>query len=101
MFITGLMNPISNGPILAVMQAKVAPEMQGRVFTVVGSLCSAMSPLAMAIAGPVADRLGVGFWYALGGAACILIGMGGFFIPAILRFEDHEPARAAEQSASV
>ena len=57
-FVTGFMNPITNGPLFAVIQAKVAPDMQGRVFTVMMSASSAMSPLGLAIAGPVADRLG-------------------------------------------
>jgi DHA3 family macrolide efflux protein-like MFS transporter len=33
MALTGLMNPIVNGSIFALLQAKVPPEMQGRVFT--------------------------------------------------------------------
>jgi len=33
MFVAGYMNPITNGPVHAVLQAVVAPEMQGRVFT--------------------------------------------------------------------
>ncbi len=89
MFFTGLMNPITNGPLLAVVQAKVAPEMQGRVFTVMQSAATAMSPIGMVIAGPVADLLGVRVWYVVGGVVCALMGMGGFFIPAIVYLEDN------------
>ncbi len=43
MFITGMMNPIANGALTAIMQSNVKPEMQGRVFTTLNSMASAMS----------------------------------------------------------
>ncbi len=58
MFVAGFMNPITNGPVFAIFQSVVAPDMQGRVFTVLGSVTAAMSPLGMIIAGPVADTFG-------------------------------------------
>jgi DHA3 family macrolide efflux protein-like MFS transporter len=54
----GMMNPICNGPLFALLQDVVAPEIQGRVFTVIGSLSSLAVPVGLAIAGPVADWLG-------------------------------------------
>ncbi|MCS7222618.1 MAG: MFS transporter [Anaerolineae bacterium] len=87
-FVAGFMNPITNGPIFAVMQVAVAPEMQGRVFTLMSSLCMAMSPLGLAVAGPLADRIGVQPWFMMGGAFCILMGTASFFVPAIARLED-------------
>jgi len=106
MFITGFMNSITNGPIHALIQTLVAPEMQGRVFTVIGSACAAMSPLGMAIAGPVADALGVRVWFVMGGVVCILMGLIPLFIPAIMHFEDNHQAysvaaRKARMAASV
>jgi len=38
---------------------RVAPELQGRVFTAVSSMAGLASPLGIAIAGPVADWAGV------------------------------------------
>ncbi|MDQ3250505.1 MAG: MFS transporter, partial [Chloroflexota bacterium] len=70
MAITGIMGPIANGPFFAMLQTVVAPEMQGRVFTVLMSLSAAMAPVGLALAGPIADRLGVRVWYAVGGVAC-------------------------------
>ncbi len=81
------MQSLANGPIFALLQGIVAPDMQGRVFTLVGSVSGAMSPLSLAIAGPLADRLGVQAWYLLGGVACLAIGIGGFVIPAIAGLE--------------
>lgn len=88
MFCTGVMNPIVNGPITAIMQSLVPPEMQGRVFTVIQSLAAAMSPLGLVIAGPVADALGVQTWFLIGGVVCALLGAGAFFVPAIVHLED-------------
>ena len=86
-FITGFTNPIINGPLLAVVQAVVAPEMQGRVFTLISSAATAMTPLSLLIAGPLADKVGVQAWFIVGGIVTALIGLGAFFVPAILNIE--------------
>jgi DHA3 family macrolide efflux protein-like MFS transporter len=101
MFFAGLMNPITNGPVMAILQARVEPQMQGRVFTVVGSLSSAMSPLGLAVAGPVADWLGVQVWFLVGGAVCALMGMVGLFVPAILFMEDGVTGRRGDAEMGV
>jgi len=88
-FFAGLMNPVANGPLLAIVQARVAPEMQGRVFTVLQSMATAISPLSMAVAGPAADWVGVRAWYIVGGLICTLMGMGAFFVSAIVHIEDN------------
>jgi DHA3 family macrolide efflux protein-like MFS transporter len=88
LFVVGFANPITNGPLLAVVQATVDPEMQGRVFTLIGSVASAMTPLGLIIAGPVADRFGVQSWFIVGGIATVVMGLGAFFVPAIVRFEE-------------
>lgn len=92
LFFGGIMNALCNGSFMAVMQGAVAPEMQGRVFTVVTSLCAGMVPLSMALAGPLADAVGVRALFGIGGGAQILLGVVGLFIPAIMRLE--EDARA-------
>jgi DHA3 family macrolide efflux protein-like MFS transporter len=88
MFFLGVINPIVNGPLLAAVQAVVAPEMQGRVFSLIGSVSAAMSPLGLIIAGPVADKLGVQTWFLIGGVVCGLMGIVALFIPAVMTFED-------------
>jgi DHA3 family macrolide efflux protein-like MFS transporter len=87
--VAGFMNPLINGPLFAILQATVAPEMQGRVFTLVGSLASAMMPLSLAVAGPVADAIGIQPWYVIGGAVFALLGLGSFLVPAIVHIEDN------------
>jgi len=86
--LTGFMNPIINGPIIALLQALVAPDMQGRVFTVVQSMAWVASPLGMAAAGPVADALGVRVWYVTAGLVCLLMGLSAFRVPAIMHLEE-------------
>ncbi|MCP4420898.1 MAG: MFS transporter, partial [Chloroflexi bacterium] len=39
-FLTGSMIALTNGPVRAIFQAAIAPEMQGRVLTLLGSLAS-------------------------------------------------------------
>jgi DHA3 family macrolide efflux protein-like MFS transporter len=99
MFLLGFFLPVANGPLLAAVQATVEPAMQGRVFTLIGSVSAGMAPLGLLIAGPVADRLGVLTWYLLGGVVCLLMGVLGFFIPAVVHLEDHGKASPPEAEA--
>jgi len=93
-FVAGFMNPLVNGPFFAILQAMVAPEMQGRVFTLAGSLSQAMVPLSLAVAGPVADVVGVRLWYVVGGAIFALLGVGSFFVPVIVDLEKNHNGHA-------
>ncbi len=83
----GFMNPIANGPLQAIMQSKVAPEMQGRVMGTTISLCSAMMPLSMLVVAPVAELLGIRVWYWLGGSLVMILGLAGLFIPSIMALD--------------
>jgi DHA3 family macrolide efflux protein-like MFS transporter len=97
MFVAGFMNPITNGPLSAVLQAVVAPEMQGRVFTLVSSIAALMSPIGLLIAGPLSDMIGVRTWFMVGGITMIVMGMASFFIPAVVHIEDGRQAVAAQK----
>jgi DHA3 family macrolide efflux protein-like MFS transporter len=101
MGVVGLMNPITNGPLFAFLQARIAPEMQGRVFTLVGSLAAAASPIGLALAAPVADQLGIRFWFYIAGFACLAMGISGFLIPAVRRLEDDNGVAAEPRGAPV
>jgi DHA3 family macrolide efflux protein-like MFS transporter len=89
--ITGFMNPLVNGPLFALLQSKVDPEMQGRVFTLVVSGSGAITPLGMLVAAPVADWLGIQAWYIVGGIVCAFMGVCGFLIKAVNSIEQQEP----------
>jgi len=95
MFVAGMMNAFVNGPFFAVLQANVAREMQGRVFTLVGSVSAAAWPLSLMVAGPIADAVGVRPWYAVGGLICAAIGLGACFVPVIVGLEDNRSGDSA------
>ena len=58
-FIIGLMNPIANGSLHAIIQSRVEPGYQGRVITVTNSIATGLTPLALMVAGPLSDRFGI------------------------------------------
>jgi len=87
-FVVGASNSLTNGPVLALFQVLVVPEMQGRIFTLLNSLAAAMSPLGLILAGPLADQLGVQAWFVIGGTVTILMGVIALFIPMIMNMED-------------
>lgn len=89
--------PIVNGTLGAVMQSTVDPSRQGRVFTLTGSLATAMTPLGLLVAGPVADSLGIQSWYFVGGLLCAAIGVIGLFIPSVMNIEAGHPEPATKE----
>jgi DHA3 family macrolide efflux protein-like MFS transporter len=54
-FLTMLLMPVTNGSNQAIWQSKVPPEVQGRVFSTRALIAQISSPIAMAVAGPLAD----------------------------------------------
>jgi DHA3 family macrolide efflux protein-like MFS transporter len=94
MFLLGFAGPITNGPLMAALQAVVAPNMQGRVFTLINSFASVMTPLGLLLAGPLADTFTVQAWYVWGGVLTIFMAIFGGLTPAVVRFEqDHRAAQ--------
>lgn len=100
-FVLGFMVPMVDGPFMAISQACVAPEMQGRVFGVMGSLLSITSPISLAMAGPISDRLGLQIWYLAAGGICVLIGLIGSRVPAIMQIEGESEISPAAAAAAV
>lgn len=83
----GLMLPVANGPIGALMQTIVRQDMQGRVMALINSGATAISPLGLLIAGPFSDLFGIRVWFWAGGILCVLIALTAFFIPVIMNVE--------------
>lgn len=100
-FASGIMVTLVNGPLQAVLQAVVAPELQGRVFTLLQTVAVAATPVGLLIAGPLGDLAGPRIWYVLGGAACAVMGLAGFALPAVVNIEDRPARMSSELTKSV
>ena len=74
-FIAGLMNVLMNGPAFALLQSVVDADMQGRVLSLVISLANAMTPIGLAIAGPLADKTGVNVMFIFASIVFVMSGV--------------------------
>jgi DHA3 family macrolide efflux protein-like MFS transporter len=83
----GLAVPWANGPIQAILQATVPPQLQGRIFTLYGTLAGMMAPVGLLVAAPVAELAGVRVWYVVGALICVGMGSFGFLLPALFKLE--------------
>lgn len=86
-----------NGPIHAVVQSAVTPEMQGRVISMISTFAGLAMPIGLAIAGPLSDALGIQTWFIVGGIFMSLSGIFGFLSPAMRSLEDHPNEVIAKQ----
>jgi MFS family permease len=118
-FIGSFLGPIINGSNQAIWQSKVAPDVQGRVFSVRMLIAWITIPVATLIAGPLADFImepamqgggpmagifgplvgtdpgsGMSLVFVFAGLAVTLVGLAGYAIPAIRNAEtilpDHD-----------
>ena len=103
MFVVGLSLPVVNGPVMAVIQATVEPSMQGRVMSLLMSVAAAASPLALAVAGPLADVLGTQAWFLAAGVFCLGMAAAVRFVSPVMNIDNGRDAAntAVERSTSV
>jgi DHA3 family macrolide efflux protein-like MFS transporter len=123
--ISMLFNPLINASNQAIWQAKVAPDVQGRVFSARRLIAWFTNPISPLIAGTLADYVlepamktqtalsnAIGGWFGTGpgsgmrlliclcGLAAALVGISGYFITAIRNAEsilpDHKPLQTPE-----
>ncbi|WP_419024431.1 MFS transporter [Emergencia sp.] len=69
----GITAPCYNGPITVIIQEKVEPHMQGRVFSFMQIATSCALPLGMVFFGPLADLISVQ----------VLLSVAGFFVAGL------------------
>jgi len=125
MALTSLVIPLVNGSNQAIWQSKVAPDLQGRVFSARRLIAWFTNPISPIIAGTLADfalepaaraqtglpatfawlvgtgpGAGMGLLIVLCGLASAVVGLLGYFIPAIYNAEsilpDHDALAKAE-----
>jgi DHA3 family macrolide efflux protein-like MFS transporter len=94
MGIFGVFNTICNGSFMAIMQVVVAPEMQGRFFTVLTSMGQAMTPIGLLVAGPMSDRFGVQLWYLVGTVSILVMSAVMLLTPAMMNLESRRTLQA-------
>ncbi len=104
----------TDAPFWSMMQAKVAPDLQGRVFAAYLQVAMLMAPLAFLVAGPLADRVfeparhqpvwqnvgwlvgaergaGMGLMLMVTGALVLALSLVVYAIPAVRRLEADLP----------
>ncbi|MBN2115494.1 MAG: MFS transporter [Anaerolineales bacterium] len=86
--LVGVMTPITMGPFFAIIQSNVEPDMQARIFSLLSSVGTGITPIGLMIAGPVSDRIGIQAWFLFGGALCVLMAIASLFVPALMKIED-------------
>lgn len=57
MFIMALFPPINNVSIISLLQIKVPPQLQGRVFAAISQISMTLIPLSYVVTGPAADNV--------------------------------------------
>jgi DHA3 family macrolide efflux protein-like MFS transporter len=108
----------TDAPFWSILQAKIAPDLQGRVFAAYMQVAMLMSPLAFLVAGPLADRVfeparrqpvwrsvgwlvgvgpgaGMGMMFVVAGALVLALSLAAYAIPAVRRLEADLPDHAA------
>jgi MFS family permease len=127
-FLGGIIAPLINASNQAIWQAKVAPDLQGRVFSARRLIAWFTNPISPIIAGVSADFVlepamrtasglssvfggvfgigpgaGMGLLVSLCGLATMVVGVSGYLIPAIRHAEDllldHDHLAQAEPAA--
>ena len=92
---------VIHGALFAIIQSKVAPDMQGRVMALTLSVVGVAVPIGLTFAGPLADRLGPECWFAAAGIVCLGMAASAAASPAVQRLEDRGKDRpmSAESAA--
>jgi len=87
-FMLGIALPFLDGPLDVILQSKVSPEMQGRVFSFLMSAGKLALPLGLFVSGQLAVIIGVRFWFFVGGVGWLLINIIGFNVPVLVNMEE-------------
>jgi DHA3 family tetracycline resistance protein-like MFS transporter len=81
--VIGLLNSISVVVYLGLIQTRVAPDMLGRVMSVVALAAFGLTPFAQMVAGAIAQTTSPALIFLLGGMLLFLASVGGLLTPAL------------------
>ncbi|NWG11615.1 MFS transporter [Candidatus Bathyarchaeota archaeon] len=126
MFLAMIFLPIVNGSNQAIWQAKVVPDVQGRVFATRLLIAQISVPIAMLLAGPLADQVfepalmsggslegvfgglvgigdgaGMALMLVIAGILGVSVGLGGYAIRTVRNAEDMLPDHDAKTASNV
>ncbi len=85
--LVGIMMTMTMGPFYAMIQTIVEPDKQARILSLLSSVGTAMVPIGLLVAGPVADQFSIQVWFLFAGLLCIVMAVSGLFIPAVMQIE--------------
>ena len=106
-FLESLFIPVLNGSNQAIWQAKVPLAVQGKVFAARRMIAWCANPLAMLLAGPLADRVfgsrygqgeGIALMLLLFGSLGVLWGLSGYLLPQVREAESLLPDAKEDQA---
>lgn len=95
-FLLGAGIAMANGPLTAIFQSVIPHDIQGRVFTIIGAISAVAAPLGLAIAGPLADTVGIRTLYYTAGIGTFITGIVFIFIPAVMNLENYKPDESSQ-----
>ncbi|HOG00031.1 MAG TPA: MFS transporter [Clostridia bacterium] len=74
-FFMGSSGTFMNVPVMAYTQETIAPEMMGKVFSLLMAAMTLAMPIGLLVAGPVSEVVGVDRWFLWSGVALIATGV--------------------------
>jgi MFS transporter, DHA3 family, macrolide efflux protein len=118
LFLLSFALAFTNAPFWSMLQAKIAPDLQGRVFAAYMQVAMLLQPLAFVMAGPLADRVfeparrepvwqsivwlvgdrpgaGMGMMFVIAGALILALSLAVYAVPAVRHLETELPDHPA------
>ena len=74
-FLIGSSGTFMNVPVMAYTQETIAPEMMGKVFSLMMTAMTWAMPIGLLVAGPVSEHIGVDRWFFGSGLALVATGL--------------------------
>jgi DHA3 family macrolide efflux protein-like MFS transporter len=81
MTLSGIPMPIFNVPVTTMLQERVDPNMQGRVFGLMQIITSAVMPIGMVVFGPLSDVVSIELLLVITGALLVIPGLAIYLSP--------------------
>lgn len=94
----GSMAALANGSLGPLLQTKVPPEVQGRVFTVLSSLSIGMVPIGLYLSAPIANHFGIQAAYMVAGILGLVLAAIAFSTKRVMTFDSQQPGGKIEEA---